>query len=455
MLPQRKGFAGDGTLPSRSPPPMRAYWIIALIIGIIAASVCLPLLLMEIFAPVSDRVEETYTALGWLPSTGTARLFWLEGVLLFVASIGVASGIVGSGTLREKLLVAAFSFGLLLLASPTFALYGIMLDPICLSLAGLLAIGGGLGFSRTRLGQRRVFLESALGSRISERLFREMLEGSAHPDLASVTRETATLICRMFPDTGNAAASPEEVLKRGSHFRRAVTGFLLARGAVINEAGPEKVSATFGMIRDEDNPAAIACRAALDLRTRLTGLSQECETRWFRPLRWGIGIAGGSSIVGLCGTRDEPVYSMLGGGCGLADRLALANARHDSDLLIESTTLRMIGREFEVRPIEALYDPERQSLSEVYQLLGTTAQFSEEERQRRDHFWKGVIFLRERKTEAALEALSRARHPTADDPVLAKFLARAQQEVVAPESRETRLAREFTDDGYSRLLQKL
>ncbi len=434
---------------------MRAYSIIALAIGGLAGLACLPVLHVETFGPVTARLQSIYSGWGWIDPAAPLRIRWLEISLLLLSPISIAQGLVESTRVIERVLVAGLSLGLLLLASPTFAMHGILIDPVILPLAGLFSTIGCAMFARTRLGRRKRFLESALGNRVSGTVFRELLEGRSEPELAGVSRETATLICRMFTDPQDGELAPEEVLKRGSHFRRTVTGFLLSRGAVINEAGPEKIRATFGMLREEANPAELACRAALELRGRLRGLSLECETRWFRPLRWGIGVASGQSIIGLCGTMDEPVLSLVGGGDEFADRLALANARLDSDLLLETETSRRVQTEFETRPLEILYDPERQSLREVYQLLAETSQLSEEERQRRDHFWKGVILLRERKPEAALEAFSKARPTTGEDPVLARFLTLAQEGAAAPESRNARLAREFTDDGYSRLLQKL
>lgn len=434
---------------------MRAYWSIALVIGGVAALVCLPLLLSGSFDAVTSRVEGIYAAWGWITVTPAPRAIWFEILLLVISGVGISFGLVESTQAIERLLLGGLSLGLLLLASPAFALHGILIDPVCPVLAGLLSIVGSLIFARTRLGQRKRFLDSALGNRISGDLYRELLQARHLPDLESSHRETATLVCRMFADSDSDSLPPADILKIGSHFRRTVITMLLNKRAVINESGPEKVSATFGMITEEENPAALACQAALELKARLRGLGQECETRWFQPLRWGIGIACGDSVVGLCGTQDAPCFSLIGGGAEFADRLALANARLGSDLLIETDTWRRVSDQFEMRPLETLYDPERQSLSEVYQVLAAKGQFSEVEKSSRDHFWKGVIHLRERKLEAALESFSRARPPAGDDPVLERFLTLAQEEASAPESRGSRLIRELTDEGHSRLLQKL
>jgi hypothetical protein len=105
--------------------------------------------------------------------------------------------------------------------------------------------------------------------------------------------------------------------------------------------------------------------------------------------------------------------------------------------------------------LELVYDPLSQQLLEVYQLLAPAEAFADEERQRRDWFWQGVIHLRQRNGEKALECFIRARVPGGEDGPLALLLARAQEEIATPESRPVRLIREFTNEGRARLLERL
>lgn len=104
--------------------------------------------------------------------------------------------------------------------------------------------------------------------------------------------------------------------------------------------------------------------------------------------------------------------------------------------------------------MEMVYDPVACQLLEIYQLLVPVEQFSDEERERRDHFWRGVILFREKRREEALEAFSRARVPGVEDGPLAYFTAKVQDAVALPESRPLRLVRELTEEGHARLIEK-
>ncbi|HRQ91089.1 MAG TPA: hypothetical protein PLA50_20025, partial [Bacteroidia bacterium] len=155
------------------------------------------------------------------------------------------------------------------------------------------------------------------------------------------------------------------------------------------------------------------------------------------------------------GTKDRHQFTGLGGDAAFADRLALANARLKSELLLGPETLLAIRDRFEVRPVEMLYDPDRQTLVEIYELLGSAESLSEDDRKRRDHFWTGVIHLRKKDFGSALEAFSQARLPGAEDAVLARLIDIVQEKLASPADRPSRLVRELTEEGHARFIQHL
>jgi adenylate cyclase len=435
--------------------PMRRYWLISLAVGGGAAALVLALVLGGIFEPLVARLADFYEACGWSIGGNWIRLRWLEFGVVVISALGIALAVIEITKWIGKVLTTISTILLLLVLSPVFALYGILFDPAGPLTAALLAAGGAFLFARTPVGKRKRLLEEAIGSRVSVRIFNDLLESPDDPGFAGASRRVSTLVCLLFPpeigELGNGAA---ERLKMGSLFLRSVSTFLLARGAYLEEAGPERVRVSFGMLQETPDHAEQACRAALDLRIRLKGLAQEFESRWFQPLHCGIGIESGEMTVGLCGTPDQFFFAGLGGGEDFAGRLAFANRRFGSDLLVGPETYRLVRDRFEVRPMEMIYDPAACRLHEIFQLLAVTGQFSPEERERRDHFWRGVVFLRENRGEEALEAFSRARVPGGEDGPLSYFVAKAQDGVALPESRPLRLVRELTEEGHARLIEK-
>ena len=408
-----------------------------------------------VFEPLAVGLSDRYEAGGWVPAAGWVRWRWLEIALTVLASIGMAWAVIDVTRMARKVLVAVSAILVLSVLSPLFALYGLLFEPSGPLAGSILAAAGAFFFARTPAGKRKWLLEEAVGTRVSGKVFQGLLESPEEPGFEGARRRVTTLVCCLFPpDTGKDSLAAADLLTMGSLFLRSVSTFLLARGAYLEEAGPEKVRVSFGMLAETEDHAEQACLAALDLRIRLRGLAEEFESRWFHPLRCGVGVESGEMTVGLCGTPGRFFFAGLGGGEDFAGRLALANRRFGSDLLMGPELHRQVRDRFEVRPLEMIYDPVRQELREVFQLLAEAGQFSDEERARRDHFWRGVILWREKKCEDALEFFSKARIPGLEDGPLAYFTEKAQVRAILPEGRSIRLVRELTEEGHARLMDR-
>lgn len=440
---------------SENLPQMRRYWLASLAIGGGAALLALALHWMGVFSRFGGGLGEFYLSRGLAAKGEWIRLSWLEILLTPLASLGTAWAVIEITRLPKKIAVGAGAVLVVFLLSPTLALHGALLNFAAPLSATLIAFIGALVYSRTAVGRRKWLLEEALGSRVSSKVFSRLLDDPSEPDFGGNRREVTTLVCCFFSSDGSVPlAPPSDLLKMGSLFQRAVSTFLLSRGAYLEEAGPERVKASFGMVGEGGDHAEEACRAALDLRLRLRGLAEEFENRWFLAPRFGVGIESGQATVGLCGGPVRFFLATLEGGESFAGRLALANARFGSEVLAGPRVYHLVRGAFEVRPMEMVFDPERQLLHETYELLAPGGTAGEEERARREAFWKGVILLREKNCEGALEAFSKARIPGGEDGPLAYFTALAQDQVALPESRPRRLVRELTEEGHARSMNR-
>lgn len=408
-----------------------------------------------VFEPFAVRLGRLYETRGWTVEGDWIRWRWLEMITVLIVSFGVALAVIEITLVAKKVLATISALLVLSVVSPILVLYGVLFEPLGSFVAAVLSAGAAFVYARTPAGKRKWLLEEAVGTRVAAKVFDQLLESPADPGFEGAKRRVTTVVCCLFPpDPGQTENGAADTLTMGSFFLRSVSTFLLGRGAYLEEAGPERVRVSFGMLQETSDHAEQACRAALDLRIRLRGLAQEFESRWFQPLQCGVGIESGEMTVGLCGTPDRFFFAGLGGGEDFAARLAFANRRFGSDLLIGPEAYRQVRDLFEVRPMEMVYDPAGCRLHEIYQLLATTGQFSEDERERRDHFWRGVVLLREKRGGEALEEFSRARIPGSEDGPLAYFVAKTQDLIALPESRPLRLVRELTEEGHARLIEK-
>jgi len=384
------------------------------------------------------------------------RIRWLEIPLIAVTAVGMAWWVIDVPRPFQKMLIALSGAVVLAGISPTIAFHGYLVDPFSSLAAALLSSVAAFAYAGTERGLRKRVLEEVLGQRVSSAVFHELLEGPRPPDFKGATREVTVLTCRLINyERLQAALDPSELVKLSNLFIRSASTFLLSRGGYLDESGPEAVRVSFGALTPSGNHAAEACRAALEWRGRLRNLSQECENRWFQSLQCGVGISSGRMTVGVYGTPGSYVFGGIGEVNDFSRRLALANLRYGSDILIGPETYRLSNGEMEVRPMEMVYDPATNLMFEIYQLLARTGQFQEDERARRDLFWQGMVHLREKNFGAALDCFNRSRSPVSEDGPVTYFIGRAKEAGAVPEAPASRLVRELTDEGHARLISMM
>jgi class 3 adenylate cyclase len=431
---------------------MRRYALIALAIGGGAVLVASLLEMLGAFGPLTTWLREWYLEKGLFPSAEPFSALWVDFIFLGVITMGVAWSIVDISRVSLKILVLLCSLILVHGLSLTGALHGWFFEPFTTIAALILAAAAGFVFAGTETGMRKRVLEDVIGNRISQATFDELLDAPEPPDFGGAVHEVTVLTCRLFDHQElRDKLDPSELIQMSNLFLRSVSTFLASRGAYLDESGPELVRGYFGLLQSSETHAIDACRAALELRSRLRNLSQECETRWFQSPKYGIGISTGPMTVGVYGSREHRFFSGIGSETDYSRRLAHANHRYGSDILIGPLTYTSIGRELEVRPLEMFYDPESDVMTEIYQLLATPDSFSEEERAKRDLFWEGVIRFREKEYEKALDILSHAKRPGEDDAPLEFFLEKCQAGL-AGEDVEPDDGKKNSQDGHARLL---
>ena len=109
-----------------------------------------------------------------------------------------------------------------------------------------------------------------------------------------------------------------------------------------------------------------------------------------------------------------------------------------------------------VRPMEMVYDPESRVMTEVYELIASSDDFSEEDQQRRDTFWEAIILYRERDYEKALEKFSQVAESgegREDRPL--DFFVGLTQERLAHDGLESGASDAEQMKGHARLLNTL
>jgi adenylate cyclase len=140
------------------------------------------------------------------------------------------------------------------------------------------------------------------------------------------------------------------------------------QGVLIDLIGDELV-AMWGAPHDQPDHACLACRAALDMLTRVAALSTQWQAVIGEETAVGIGINSGPASVGNVGTHRRFKYGPIGDTVNLASRMQGATKYLGAPILLTQATRDALGDDFVVRRLGRVRVVNVQQPVMVYELV--------------------------------------------------------------------------------------
>jgi adenylate cyclase len=224
------------------------------------------------------------------------------------------------------------------------------------------------GFNRMVGGLReREFLKETFGKYVSPEVRDEILSGRLA--LEGQAREVTILFADLRDFTPWVEATdPQEVVRDlNRYFTEMNEAIRRHRGLVLQFIGDE-IEAVFGAPVADPAHAALALRAALEMRERLARLNAERAGAGKPPLRHGVGIHTGRVLAGNIGSSERLSYALVGDPVNLASRIQDLNKQLGSDILVSGTTRALLDGTFALTPLPAVRVKGRSVEVEIYRL---------------------------------------------------------------------------------------
>ena len=224
------------------------------------------------------------------------------------------------------------------------------------------------GFNRMLQGLReREFVKETFGKYVTREIRDEILAGRVA--LGGQSLEVTILFADLRDFTPWVEATPpaDVVRELNAYFTEMETAIRQHRGLVLQYIGDE-IEAVFGAPLPYAEHAAMAARAALDMRRRLAAWNVTREVAGKRPLRHGIGIHTGTVLAGNIGSAERVSYALVGDAVNLASRLQQLTKESGSDILVSGVTRRLLDASFETVALPAVRVKGKSAETEVYKL---------------------------------------------------------------------------------------
>lgn len=326
-----------------------------------------------------------------------------------------------------KTVVVMCGLLLILTGSVTLSLYGVLHSPWQAVLAGFFAWAIGLGYGGSESGSRKRVLGRLFGQRLSRSQFAKLVDSSQPLNFPGRSLEATVIVCEVHNHVELLdVLSPEDYVAMTNLYLKTISDYLVEAGGYLDESGGESLRVVFGAPIEREDHAIAACKAALEAAARIDTLNKECDERWHQRLDFRVGINSGPMIAAAYGGSRLGSFSLAGTTVEFARRLCAACANYGCRILAGPETYLDASEFIEARPIELLRRADGRRV-ELYEVLAPVNTLSPERAKSREHFWKGVIYYRERKWDLAMEEFGRARIPGIPDSGLDAFVLRTER----------------------------
>jgi adenylate cyclase len=228
-------------------------------------------------------------------------------------------------------------------------------------------------------------LEQAVSQELEKRRVRGLFNRFISPemvdqllatqDINSLNKRTNLTI--LFSDirgftTLSEKLTPDEVVALLNPYLEVMTNVVHQHGGTVDKYEGDAIVAFFGEPVPYADHAVRAARAAVGMRTALTGLKERWQAEGILPERFeiGIGLNTGDVFVGLLGSAQRINYTVIGDTANLAARLQDLTKVYAWPIIISESTANAIKDEFDVEFIEAAMVKGKSEPVKIYKVLG-------------------------------------------------------------------------------------
>ena len=410
--------------PAPCPPVHVRYFKVTLIIGFLVSLLVGALFETGAFRQL-DLALGNFLELRFSPIASR----WEQYPIFILLAFGLAWTTVDIPRPSPKVVIAMGALAQLITAVWVLNLFGLFFSPFAGGLAIVASVLLGFAYSRSKAGSRKKLVRAIFGDRISKKTFYALVNTNVALPFEGEMRDATVVVCEIINhEELTEALSVSDYVAMHNSFLRNAADFLVERGGYLDECDGETLRVIFGAPLPDRQHAATACEAALALMTRLDEVNRECQNVWKHTFDFRIGVSSGEMVVAAYGSRRLGAFSVAGEAVDWARRLCAANVIYGSRLLLGSQTYQMAESAVEVRPLDLVQrHPEDRHREEIYELLARQHSLSEEDIQRRDLFWKGLVYYREQRLDEALAHFSLALPADNTDGPLEFYIRRIEQ----------------------------
>lgn len=229
---------------------------------------------------------------------------------------------------------------------------------------------------------RLSFAMDSFGRYLPKEVVRSVLGSNQSARLGGDARKLVILFTDIqnFTSYSEALEAPV-ILAHLNQYLTALTNAILATSGTIDKYIGDSIMAFWGAPTAVENPARLACEAALAIHAETNRINQQWKSEGSSiQFETRVGINIGDIIVGNVGSEERFNYTVIGDSVNLASRLESVNKVYGTKIMVSSAILNAVKEEggegiYVFRLLDRIKVKGKQEVSEIHELVGRVDQF--------------------------------------------------------------------------------
>lgn len=275
------------------------------------------------------------------------------------------------------------------------------------------------------------YIRNLFNHYISPELVEELIE---HPEMLKLGGEKKKLTAFFSDIRGFTSISetmkPEELVEFLNEYLSEMSGIILRNRGTIDKYIGDAVMGIFGAPVSSENHAKDACYAAIEYQQALKLLREKEKNRGVAEIYARIGINTGEMIVGnmgcSIGEQSKFNYTVIGDEVNLASRLEGANKFYGTEIMISSFTYEEAKEYIVARELDLIKVKGKKHAVAVYELMGKKDEISDDKKELKKIYEKGMNEYKNRNWEAAVNCFEEGVLKFSDDGPMNLYLKRSR-----------------------------
>ena len=218
----------------------------------------------------------------------------------------------------------------------------------------------------------------------------------------------------------------EELMLQLSTYLERLTRIVEQEQGTVDKYIGDAIMAFWGAPREVENPALLACRAALSCSKAVGDLNRHWRAEEKPAMPTCFGIHFGETIVGNVGSSQRMNYSIFGDNVNLASRLEGINRIYGTKIIVSQSVYEAVGRRMICRPLDIVAVKGKKKSIAIHELLAAKDDGAEALVSFCARFTKGIDEYRGHNWERALAVFERLQEESPNDRPVKLYIKRCR-----------------------------